>query len=143
MNEQVLISIKGMQIGRDTGAESISSEHEGRYFVKDDKRYLMYSEKVEGSDEITKCLIKIGIKEVIVTKRGVVNVEMPFCLGVKKLTNYDTQFGGFTLGFKTKNITCVETSGSLDLDIDYVLDMNYDYLADCHISIRVKNKESL
>ena len=33
MNEQVLISIKGMQIGRDTGAESISSEHEGRYFV--------------------------------------------------------------------------------------------------------------
>lgn len=140
MNENVMISIRGMQIGKDTGTESITDEYDGKFFERDGKRYLMYNENIDGTNEITKCLIKIGIKEVIVTKRGAVNVEMPFKMGAKKLTNYDTQFGGFTLGFKTKNITCVETHHSLSLDIDYVLEMNYEYMADCHINIRVKNK---
>ena len=102
----------------------------------------MYNENTEGTDETTKCLIKIGFNEVVVTKRGAVNVEMPFKMGAKKLTNYDTQFGGFTLGFRTKNISCVETDHAISLDIDYILDMNYEYMADCHINIRIKEKES-
>jgi len=141
MNEEVLISIKGMQIGKDMDGESIVSEYVGKYLERDGKKYLMYNENIEGTDNVTKCLIKIGINEVIVTKRGAVNVEMPFRKGAKKLTNYDTQFGGFTLGFRTKNITCTETEHSISLDIDYVLDMNYEYMADCHINILVKNKK--
>lgn len=142
MKEEVIISIKGLQIGKDSERESIISEHEGRFFERDGKRYVMYNENTEGTDETTKCLIKIGFNEVIVTKRGAVNVEMPFKMGAKKLTNYDTQFGGFTLGFRTKNISCVETDHAISLDIDYVLDMNYEYMADCHINIRIKEKES-
>ena len=142
MKEQVIVSIKGLQIGKDSERESITSKHEGRFFERDGKRYVMYNENTEGTDEITKCLIKIGFNEVSVTKRGAVNVEMPFKMGAKKLTNYDTQFGGFTLGFKTRNISCIETDHMITLDIDYVLDMNYEYLADCHINIRIKEKES-
>ena len=142
MKEEVIISIKGLQIGKESERESIISEHDGRFFERDGKRYVMYNENTEGTDETTKCLIKIGFNEVIVTKRGAVNVEMPFKMGAKKLTNYDTQFGGFTLGFRTKNISCVETDHAISLDIDYVLDMNYEYMADCHINIRIKEKES-
>ena len=142
MKEQVIVSIKGLQIGKDSQKESITSEYEGRFFEREGKRYVMYNENTEGTDEITKCLIKIGFNEVTVTKRGAVNVEMPFKMGAKKLTNYDTQFGGFTLGFRTKNISCIEADHLISLDIDYVLDMNYEYMADCHINIRIKEKES-
>ena len=142
MKEQAIVSIKGLQIGKDSQRESITSEHDGRFFEREGKRYVMYNENTEGTNEITKCLIKIGFNEVTVTKRGAVNVEMPFKMGAKKLTNYDTQFGGFTLGFKTKNISCIETEHLISLDIDYVLDMNYEYMADCHINIRIKEKES-
>ena len=117
MKEQVIVSIKGLQIGKDSQRESITSEHEGRFFEREGKRYVMYNENT-------------------------VDVEMRFKMGEKKLTNYDTQFGGFTLGFKTKNISCIETDHLISLDIDYVLDMNYEYMADCHINIRIKEKES-
>ena len=141
MREEVTVSITGLQIGKDIGSQRITSVHEGRFFEREGKRYIMYNENTEGTEEITKCLIKIGFNEVSVTKRGAVNVEMPFRMGAKKLTNYDTQFGGFTLGFKTRNISCVENDHNIILDIDYVLDMNYEYLADCHINITVKEKE--
>lgn len=141
MTENVLISIKGLQIGKDTSPESIASQYEGRYFFRDGIQYLMYSEDYGNGEETTKCLIKIGFNDVIVTKRGAVNVEIPFRVGTKKLVNYDTQFGGFTLGFKTKNISRSETNNCIQLHIDYVLDMNYEFMADCHISIMVKEKE--
>ena len=141
MHEDVRIYIKGMQIGRDTGTESICNEYSGKYFEREGKRYLMYYENFDGTGDTTKCLIKIGFNEISVSKRGAVNVEMPFRVGAKKLVNYDTQFGGFTLGFRTRNISCTETSDSLIVDIDYTLDMNYEYTADCHINIRVKNSE--
>ena len=141
MNSDVIITIKGMQFGSEDASESISNQYEGKYFEKENYRYLMYHENIEGTDTDTKCLIKIGINEVTVTKRGAVNVEMPFKVGRKQLTNYDTQFGGLTLGFKTKNISCEQTEDSLKLDIDYKLEMNYEYLADCCINIAVTNKD--
>ena len=141
MTENVLISIKGLQMGKDTSPESIADQYEGRYFFREGMHYLMYNEDYGNGEETTKCLIKIGFNDVCVTKRGAVNVEIPFRVGAKKLVNYDTQFGGFTLGFKTKNISRNETENSMELHIDYVLDMNYEYMADCHISIMVKEKE--
>lgn len=140
MNSDVVITIKGMQFGSEDASENMENEYEGRYFEKDNMRYLMYSEQIEGTENDTKCLIKIGINEVTVTKRGAVNVEMPFKLGRKQLTNYDTQFGGLTLGFKTKNITSQQNAECLSLDIDYTLEMNYEFLAECKINISARNK---
>lgn len=141
MNNDVTIAIKGMQFGSAEATESIIDVYDGIFFEKNDVKYVMYHESIEGTNQDTKCMIKIGLNEVCVTKRGAVNVEMPFKIGKKQLTNYDTQFGGLTLGFKTKNITCEERPDRLSLDIDYVLEMNYEYLADCHINILVQNKK--
>jgi len=140
MNSEVIVSIRGMQFGGEDASESIATEYDGRYYEKDGHKYIMYQEKIDGTETDTKCLIKVAFNEVNVTKRGAVNVEMPFKVGRKQLTNYDTQFGGITLGIKTKNISCHETETSLSLDIDYVMEMNYEYVADCHIIINVKNK---
>lgn len=140
MNGDVVITIKGMQFGGEEASESISNQYEGKFFEREGHRYLMYHEKIDGEETDTKCLIKIGINEVTVTKRGAVNVEMPFKLGRKQLTNYDTQFGGLTLGFKTKNITCQQNDSSMTLDIDYTLEMNYEFLAECKIHIFAKEK---
>lgn len=140
MNNEVIITIKGMQFGGENASDSIASEYDGKFFERDGHKYLMYQEKIDGTETDTKCLIKIALNEVSVTKRGAVNVEMPFKIGKKQLTNYDTQFGGITLGFKTKNITCQENETSISLDIDYKLEMNYEYVADCHINISARNK---
>lgn len=140
LNNDVVITIKGMQFGSEDASESIANVYDGKFFEREGIKYLMYNESIEGTENDTKCLIKIGINEVSVTKRGAVNVEMPFKMGRKKLTNYDTHFGGFTLGFKTNNITCQEFENEILLDINYVLEMNYEYVADCHININAKNK---
>lgn len=141
MNNDVIITIKGMQFGGDNASDSIANQYEGRFFEREGHKYLMYQEKIDGTEADTKCLIKVAFNEVNVTKRGAVNVEMPFKVGKKQLTNYDTQFGGITLGFKTKNITCQETASSLSIDIDYKLEMNYEFVADCQINITAKNVE--
>ncbi len=140
MNREVSITIKGMQFGSEDASGNIEDRYEGIYYERDNTRYLMYNERIEGTDADTKCLIKIAFNEVTVTKRGAVNVEMPFKVGRKQLSNYDTQFGGLTLGFKTKNIACYEDENCLSLDIDYKLEMNYEYVADCHINISAQNK---
>lgn len=141
MNSEVIISIKNIQ--RDAqGEENIIEEcYEGTYSVTGGKQYLMYSETDEAG-KITKTLIKIGIGEITVTKRGNVNVEMNFKRGIKKLSNYETAYGGFTMGFSTKNLSCTESEKKIDLIIDYTLDINYEFQANCQMKISVDERPS-
>lgn len=137
----VKITIVGTQYGEvNPDNEKIKDVYDGIYYETDGKKYILYDELLEGATKPNKCFIKIGINEVTVSKKGAVNSEMIFKVGKKKLSNYETPYGGITMGIRTKNLTIDEKKNKIKIMIDYGLDMNYEFVADCTIDITVEDK---
>ena len=74
------------------------------------------------------------------TKRGFVNVHMLFEENKKSLTNYATPFGDVLIGIDAKKITLTEEEHKICIDIDYALEANYEFLADCKINVEISEK---
>ena len=52
----------------------------------------------------------------------------------------ETPFGNLLIGLYTTNISVVEEKEEMIATIDYSLDINYDYVSDCNIKIKVSNR---
>ena len=46
------------------------------------------------------------------------------------------------MGIDTKRITIDEREENIVVDVDYALDINYEFLSDCHIKIDIRPKEN-
>ena len=57
MNNNVLIKISGLQMVDDTG-DNVESMSAGKYYLKNDKHYVLYEDMDDENDEITKNTIK-------------------------------------------------------------------------------------
>ena len=137
MTKDVLIAIKGMQFEGAEDPEEIEVIQRGQYFEKNGSHYLMYEEPVEGSTEIIKNRIKFKENEVQVAKKGAVNTTLTFTQNEKNMTNYSTPFGNLVVGIDTQKIALQLEENKMDICVDYALDINYEFLADCKISIAV------
>lgn len=142
MTQDVLIAIKGLQFGEEEEENAIESIISGSYYERNGSRYLLYEEVSEGFDEITKNMIKIKEKEMVLTKKGLVNVQMVFEENRKNLTNYNMPFGDIMLGIDTKKIEIMEQSDDIRIMVDYSLEVNYQHYADCNIDIHIRSKEN-
>jgi len=136
MKKDVLISVCGMQFEEDIDGEDIEVIQKGTYYQKNGAHYLLYDEPVEDSKEVIKNVIKFKNNEMQVSKKGPVNVMMNFREKEKNLTNYQTPFGGILIGIDTQKIQFEEKEDSLFLQAEYALDVNYQFLADCKITIK-------
>ena len=67
---------------------------------------------------------------------------MVFQENKKNLTNYNTPFGQILVGIDTKKIQVEEHEDNIVVDVDYALDINYEFLSDCHIRINICSKEN-
>lgn len=76
-----------------------------------------------------------------VTKKGLMNVHMVFEQNKKNMTNYCTPFGNILIGIDTGKVMIMEEPDKIKIAVDYVLEANYEHLADCKIEICVKNRE--
>lgn len=54
----------------------------------------------------------------------------------KNLTSYRTPYGVMMLGVDTRKVVVEEKPDELTLKIDYILEANYQFVADCQISVR-------
>ena len=70
------------------------------------------------------------------------NVHMVFQENKKNLTSYNTPFGQILIGIDTKKIQIEEGQENIVVDVDYALDVNYEFLSDCHITINIASKPS-
>lgn len=139
MTKDVMISIKGMQFeGNLNEGEDIEVIQQGHYYRRNGMHYLVFEEPVEGTDKVNKNMIKFNDKELSVTKKGVINVAMNFCEKVKNMTDYQTPFGSIMIGLDTHDIKVMEKPNRLSLDVDYSLDVNYEFLSDCKIHIEAR-----
>ena len=141
MTKEVMVSVRGLQFEQGYDGENIEMIQFGEYYKKNDTHYVIYDEVTEGSKETTKNIIKFKEHEMNLTKRGFVNIHMAFEEKHKNLTNYVTPYGNILIGLEAKKVTFTEEEKRILLHVDYVLDVNYEYLADCKIVMDIRAKD--
>ncbi len=143
MTKEVLLTLQGLQFDqREENADKIEMVTVGDYYKKNDRHYVIYEEVTEGFERPTKNRLKFSEQMVELTRNGLVNVHMVFQENKKNLSNYNTPFGQILVGIDTKRITIDEKEDTIVVDVDYALDINYEFLSDCHIKIDIRSKEN-
>ena len=144
MDKNVLIHIRGLQMMEPTDEqEPIELVVPGQYYFKNGSHYLRYEEKMdETSAEPTVNYIKISSKAVEVRKKGLVNVHMVFERGKKNMTYYSTPYGTVEMGIAATGVMIEESENGIDMKVDYALEMNEEYVADCYLTVSAQSKAS-
>lgn len=144
MTKDILLQISGMQFGVEELPESEDAVEvitSGSYFERDGQRYIKYDEFQEDSEEVSKNLIKIRDDGMEVIKKGLTNVHMVFEKGKKNESYYQTPFGSLLIGISATHLEVQESEHELDIKVEYALEINYEFMADCFISIHAQSKE--
>lgn len=140
MTKDVIVTICGLQNGPETDGEPIEMIVAGEYFYKNNKHYILYDEVMEGESQITKNRIKVSKGQMELIKSGAVNVHMSFEENVKHVSNYNTPYGTLAMGIDAKKVEIKEAEHEMDIFAEYAMEMNYEFVADCTISINIKSK---
>ena len=101
---------------------------------------MLYEELIEDFPTPIQNMIKLRNKEFTLTKKGPVNVQMVFSEGKKTMTDYATPFGNILIALDTKEVGLEESSGSMKIHIAYGLEANYQFIADCNITVEIKSR---
>ena len=141
MTKDVLIKIRGLQFMADTENEPIEIITSGDYYKRNGKHYIVYDEVMEGFAEPARNIIKLGENVLDITKRGLSNVHMMFEKNRKNVTYYNTPYGSILIGIDAKKIEVEESEYNIDVRVDYSLDVNYEHMADCSITMNIVSKE--
>ncbi len=136
MTKDVLITVSGLQfeVQEDEAVEVVSR---GEYYFRNGKHFLVYDEPAVEEDGDSKCIIKISERSVEVSKKGLVNVHMLFEKDVSNMTYYTTPMGDILIEITTHEILWEEKEDMMYLKLTYALDMNYQHVSECELSIRV------
>ena len=144
MDKNVLIHIRGLQMMEPTDEqEPIELVVPGQYYFKNGSHYLRYEELMdETSAEPTVNYIKISSKAVEVRKKGLGNVHRVFERGKKNMTYYSTPYGTVEMGIAATGVMIEESENGIDMKVDYALEMNEEYVADCYLTVSAQSKAS-
>lgn len=140
MTKDVFVTISGLQfMGEDN--DSVELITSGSYYKRNGKHYVLYDEVQEGFDGVTKNTVKIAQDMMDITKKGVTNVHMMFEKNKKNVTYYYTPFGSLLVGIDARNVDVVETEDNISVKVNYNLEVNYEHLADCAITMNICSKD--
>ena len=142
MTKEVLVTISGLQVSPETESESVELITSGSYYKKNGKHYIIYDEVNEGFSETTRNIIKLNDDFMDITRRGVSNVHMMFEKNKKNMSYYNTPFGNLLVGINATDVKVNETEDNIDIKVDYKLEVNYEHLAECSISMNIMSKDT-
>lgn len=159
MTKEVLISISGLHMEESYEDEAVDRENDlseeeleqeeikvlipGSYYLKNGKHYLIFEERVEGFQQVTKSQIKWQDNLYLeVTKKGLTNMNMIYERNKKTQCFYNTPFGRLELGIFTNEIMIEETEENIDISVEYTMEANHQILTESKICINVKPRES-
>ncbi|MDO4292462.1 MAG: DUF1934 domain-containing protein [Eubacteriales bacterium] len=138
MTKDVMINVRGLQFLEGDSEDEIETVQRGQYYERDGNRFLLFDEYLEGFSEPVKNLIRFKDGEMALTKRGIINVQITFAEGKKHQTRYQTPYGVIMIGMDTSRVAFRERGQELELEVDYTLEANYQYVADCQIRIEAR-----
>lgn len=135
--QKVLVRVAGFQFGADE-EESIEHIIPGSMYKTDDYYYVKYEEVLEGFQEKSDVLLKFRPGHVEMTKKGLVCAHMVFANNESSQTDYKTPYGNLLLSIRGKKVTVTESKDGFALYAAYSLDVNYKYISDNEIHIRIQ-----
>ena len=142
MTKDVIVTISGLQFAQETETEPVEIVTAGSYYKKNGKHYIIYDEVNEGFSETTRNIIKLNDDFMDITRRGVSNVHMMFEKNKKNMSYYNTPFGNLLVGINATDVKVNETEDNIDIKVDYKLEVNYEHLAECSISMNIMSKDT-
>ena len=144
MTKDILLKISGLQFSADNDdpnePEPVEIIAPGEYYYKNGKHYILYDEVMEGFDGVTKNVLKLQDGLLEITRRGSSNVHMVFEKNKKNVSYYNTPFGSILIGIDATSVDIAESEDNIDVKVKYNLEVNYEHLADCSISVNIKSK---
>ena len=142
MTKDVLITISGIQTIDGEVNDPIETVTPGEYYFRNGKHYILYDEVAEDTAGTTKNIIKLGDEVLDITKRGETNVHMMFEKDKKNVTYYYTPYGNLLIGIDATKVQVEETEHNLSVKVDYALEVNYEHMADCKITMNIQSKNA-
>lgn len=141
MQKEVLIHVSGLQMMDDLGEEHpVEIVVPGEYYFRNGSHYLRYEELMEDFPQPTVNYIKISKDGIEVRKKGPVNTQMVFEQGKKNVALYSTPYGTIRMGISATSLKLTENATSIDMRVDYSLDMNEEHVADCSLAVQAQEK---
>ena len=140
MNKDVIVSINGLH--NDDKEQPVEVVSKGRFYRRDGKTYVKY-EQVDVFDNVSKCMIIYSDNCIEVRRDGDEGrVHMLFEQGKNCLAAYDMPYGRMLMGTTTSKLSINESKDMIEIHIEYTLDVNYMYLSDCCVDIRIMSAET-
>lgn len=137
MTKEVLLAIKGLQFDGNS-QEDLLTVLPAEYYERNGKHYVIYEETSEDSSQVTRSILKFRENELSVMRKGEVSVNLLFEKGKRNLASYYTPFGELMVGIYTGSMELTEKENELSLQVEYDLEMNYQHLAECRMSIELR-----
>ncbi len=141
MTKDVLVSIKGLQFNLLEEEDHVETVTAAEYYQRDNSHYVIYDELFEGFEGSARNIIKFREHSLDLTKKGLISVHMVFEENRKNMTNYSTPFGSILIGIDAKRIRLEEAEEEIRVDVDYALEVNYEHLADCKLSMKIHSRK--
>lgn len=140
MTKDVMISVRGLQFAEGASEDDIETVQRGEYYFRNGSHFLIFDEYMEGFREPVRNVLRFKNKELSLTKRGILNVQMLFEEGKKNLSHYRTPYGMIMIGLDTERVEISVKENAVHLEINYALEANYQYVADCRIVIDARER---
>jgi uncharacterized beta-barrel protein YwiB (DUF1934 family) len=141
MTKDVLLTIRGLQMGEENQPDVVETISPGQYYFRNGKHFFLYEEVTEGSNKTTKNILKVTDDYMELTRKGEVNVHMIFEKNKKNMTYYYTPYGSLLMGIDAYRVDIRETEDALSVEIEYALDLNNEHIANCSIRIRAVSRK--
>ena len=146
MTKDVLVSISGLHADvmqeSEEENEAIEVVNPANYYFRNGKHYIVYDEPVEGMSGTIKNKLKITDDNTVeIMKSGISNAHMIFEKNKKNLSYYNTPYGNLLVGINATDVKVSETEDNIDIKVDYKLEVNYEHLAECTITMSVMSKD--
>ncbi|MBE5901595.1 MAG: DUF1934 domain-containing protein [Lachnospiraceae bacterium] len=138
MSERVLFHIQGLHtLSGEKGEEADKIEviNVAEYDYKNGVHYIRYEEIMEGTEGITKSMVKVKPGSVEVVKRGTVNNIMLFETGKLNESLMLIPEGELQVGVKTSSVEMTEDESGLHIRIQYAMMMDYVTVAECDLTM--------
>lgn len=141
MKKDIKVSVSGIQFEIEP-TEPVELICFGDYYNKNGKHYVLYDEVDMEEGETIKNRIKMTPDKIEVVKSGSMNGQLIFEKGKNHLTYYDTPMGSLLMGVNTNSIRMMEEEDHIKATVRYSLEINYDHISDCEITIDVRSRQS-
>ncbi len=138
----VLISIKGMQSLEDGQEETMELITEGSFHGKDSSFTLTYEESEITGLGSTKTTFQIESERITLLREGEVNSQMVFEEGRRHLSMYNTPFGAMSIGVNTRRMRKELSVMGGDIEIEYAMEIDHALAGQNIFQIQVKQKET-